>query len=411
MSAGTGTPEGTQNAELSAQPSYFRIFVAAINTDGHLVYADQVKDNGPFADTFTQLTDMSFDPTPLQASTTLDGYVSLLAQQADTQRLIYIAEDSDASASKRFDAPVDLGMPPSVTAFRDTELIGGLNGLPNVFGISADTDDTIWWTYANPYTIQTDTEQVTPPGTDTPIEVTVEVPVAPEQPWADWIQIPGELTSITATQNADGRLIIGGLNSAQRAYYDIQNSDHPDKAEGWAGWQDITGTIEGLEQLEMAIDGIGLVHIFGRAGPNLYMRVQTETGGTQFTDWMLFAGFETPLQDFAVGVSSNDGLYLTVQVGSGVGSPIYGIHQVGPEQSRWTAPRVIAFAQTDAQYLLQPNANTALSLFALNTDTKTIDYTTELRPNLWQAGWTQVGTDLVSMAITRDVTVASTPPS
>jgi len=410
MSAETNTPEMPEDVmaeAVNSQPSYFRIFVAAIDTDGNLVYVDQTSDNGPFADTPTRLTTMSFDSTPLQASTTMDGYVSVLAQQNGTRHLIYVAETRDPNAPERFDEPVDLCVPPSVSAFRDTKLINGLNGLPNVFGTSANTDEAIWWKYMNPYETTTVTETVTPPGTDTPIEVNVEVPVPPSQPWSDWIQIPGGLVSITAIQNADGRLILGGLNGNQTPYINFQNSDHPGKPEGWIGWQDISGYVGDLEQLELAIDGNALVHIFGRVGTNIYMKVQTETAADRFTDWILLAAFEAPLQDFAVGMNTNGGLYLTAQAGSGQASPIYSTHQTGPALSEWTTPTVVAFAESNSKYVLQSNANTMLSLFALNIDANMIDYTTELRPNRWQAGWTRIGQNLTSMAITQDVTVSS----
>ncbi|MCE8006328.1 hypothetical protein [Aestuariivita sp.] len=406
MSAETAVTEQVLREALDVEPSYFRIFVGAIDTDGHLVYVDQTSENGPFADSFTTLTDLSFESTPLQASTTMDGYVSLLAEQKDTHHLIYVAENQEPNAPERFNLPVDLGIPPSVSAFHDTKLINGLNGRPNVFGTSANKDGAIWWKFMNPYQVETVTETVIPPGTDTPIEVTVEVPALPSQPWSDWIQIPGSLVSITATQNADGRLIIGGLNANKTPFINFQNSDRPQKPESWIGWQDVSGYVGELEQLELAIDGNALVHIFGAVGSNIYMRVQTATAEDTFTDWVLLAGFDADIQDFAVGVSANNGLYLTAQVGSGQASPIYATHQTGSDLSEWTTPAVIAFAQSDSQYALHPNANRALSLFALDTRANMIDYTTELRPSLWQAGWTRIGTNLTSMAITQDVTAS-----
>tara|TARA_R110002095_G_scaffold207439_1_gene192416 strand:+ start:1962 stop:2126 length:165 start_codon:yes stop_codon:yes gene_type:complete len=42
----------------------------------------------------------------------------------------------------------------------------------------------------------------------------------------------------------------------------------------------------------------------------------------------------------------------------------------------------------------------------LQASTTTNGDTTELRPNLWQAGWARLGTKLTSMVITQDVTAS-----
>ncbi|WP_350334598.1 hypothetical protein [Coralliovum pocilloporae] len=403
MSVETTTPEDVEG-KLDLPPSYYRIFIAAIAADGKLVYLDQDSEDGPFTGTFTQLTDKSYDHAPLQAGLSMDGYVTILAQQTGTQHLIYIRESNDEANTNRFDQPVDLGLPPSVAAFQDTKLIRGLNGLDNIFGTAATTDNSIWWKFKNPYTIKTETEQVTPPGSDTPIEVTVQVPVPPAQPWSDWIQIPGGLKSITAVNNADGRLIIGGLNSGKIPYINFQNSDDPFTVEGWKGWEDISGVIGQFEQIELAIDGNALVHIFGRIGTNIYMKAQKEVGKDDFTGWVLFAAFDEIIYTFDVDACSNDGLYITAQVGSGSGSPIYGWHQADPNLRTWTAPQIITFAQSDAQLVLEPNANTKLSLFALNTGSQMLDYTDQLLPDYWQAGWKRIGQGITSIAITHDIT-------
>lgn len=412
MSADTTVPEDVNEIfteALDTDPTTFRVFIAAINTSGELVYKDQTSENGPFAAGFSVLSTLEFDESPLQASTTTDGYVSVLAQQSGTQHLIYIAENKAETPGARFDNPVDLGIPASVSAFRDIELINGLNGLPNVFGASSNTDGSIWWKYMNPYTVKTVTEKVTPPGTDTPIEVTVNVPVPPAEPWSDWIQIPGGLVSIEAAQNADGRVILGGINANGQAYINFQSSDHPDAPEGWKGWQEISQEIGKVDQLELAIGGNSLVHIFARVGSNVYMKIQTETSEDAFTDWVLFAAFDEPVAAMTVSVQFNKGLYFAAQVGSGKNSPIYSALQLyiaNYNMYLWTQPSIIAYAESDSEYVLQPNANTSLMMIARSTGSNTLSYTYELTPDMWRVGWTEIGDDIVSVGVTEDVTVS-----
>ena len=394
---------GTALEEQSGPASYYRLFAAAINTNGNLVYVDQQSDNGPFAKNFTQLTNYTYDKGPIAASTTQDGYVSVLAQQTGTQHPIYIAENT-CDSGDRFDNPVDLGLPPSVAAFGNLVLISGLNGLDNVFGTASTTDNAIWWKYKNPYTTTTETITVTPPGTDKPVEVQVTVPVPPKEPWSDWTQIPGSLASLTATNNADGRIILGGVNSGQIPYINIQTSDDPSKPEGWLGWQDLSGSVGEIEQLVVAISGNSLVYIFGKVGTNIYMRAQTEVSGKDFTEWMLFAAFEDTVESFAVGVGGNDGLYLAAQAGSAPGSRIYGSFQFGDLLEFWTEPSVIAFAQGAEQLTLYPNADESLMMFAFDPKSGFFNYTTQASANFWTAGWTAIGMQLAAVAVTQDIT-------
>ncbi|WP_417673772.1 hypothetical protein [Roseibium sp.] len=383
-------------------PSYFRIFVGAIDGQGHLVYKDQVNENGPFADNFTQLTDNTYKPATLRAALTMEGYVSLIAEATGTQSLLYLAESPGSEATNRFRKPVDLGKPSSVSAFQDTVLLRGLNGLSNVFGLGAD--DTIWWKYKNSYTVGQETVTTIPPGTETPIEVTVAVAKPPTQPWSDWQQLPGALKTVRATNNADGRIILVGLNEAQVPYLNFQSSDRPFLPEGWEGWQDIQGSLSGFEQIEIAIDGDGFVYIFGRIGANIYKKVQTEMSGNVFTDWLLFAAFDLPIQTFAVGASSNDGLYLAAQVGSGAGSPIYGIRQTTGAHSAWTTPTVIAYAPGNLELNLYGEADQKLILFALDTESRELSYILQQLPDHWSANWTGLGSFVADFTVTHDIT-------
>lgn len=403
MSAEDTIPEEFEGVVTTA-PSFFRIFFAAITPGGALEYKEQTQENGSYAADFTQLTQTTYKPAPLNASVTQEGYVALLAADSSTGNLTYIRESRNEDSPERFAPPQDLGKPDGVPDFLDSVLINGVTGRQNVFVTSSAAGNAIWWKFQNVNTVRKETVTVVPPGTETPVEITVPVEVPPSQPWADWQQLPGGLCSITATQNADGRIILAGINADAVPYMNMQSSDRPLLPEGWLGWQDIADGLTGFEQLACGIDGNALVHIFARIGSKIYMMSQTEVGANSFTGWALFASFDAPVQTMTVSVSSNDGLYLAAQVGSGADSPVYAKYQTGGADSNWSAPQIIAHVANDSALVLQPNANTNLSLFALETGTGNAAVLTQLSLAHWSATWTPLGGPLAAIALTQDIT-------
>ncbi|POF29616.1 hypothetical protein [Roseibium marinum] len=386
-------------------PSYFRIFVAAVSPDGELEYKDQKSENGPFYNYFTRLTQSAYATDRLNASVTQEGYVALLAQDAQSANLIYLHESNTPDAANRFADPEDLGKPDGVTGFTDTALINGLTGRQNIFATSSAAGNALWWKYQNVNRIEQKTITVVPPGTDTPIEITVPVEVPPDRPWSDWLQIPGALCSLAPVQNADGRIIMFGMDSDAVPYMNFQSSDHPFLPEKWEGWQDIRGGLTGFEQLVGCIDGNALVHVFARIGSRIYMKVQEEVSSNTFSEWVLFGSFSAPVHTMTVAVSSNDGLYLAAQVGSGPNSPVYGSYQTGGADRNWSALRIIAHVKSDSTLVLQSNADENLSLFALDSSSGNAFYLNQLSLDHWSAVWNSLGDNpLSAIALTQDIT-------
>ena len=391
----------------NASPAYYRIFVAVVLSDGSLAYTDQVSENGPFSGNGTPLSDDKFVAAGLCASTTLDGYVSLIAQAKDTHDLTYFAERKQDEGGSRFVDPVNLGKPATVSSSTTAILTDGFNGLANVFALSADPDNSIWWKYQNPPTITSTTETVTPPGTDTPVEVTADVRVPPSEPWSDWMQIPGAMTSITATNNADGRLILAGLKSEIYPYLNFQDGDDPLSVDSWSGWNPLVdGSVVSVEQLELAMDARSIVHIFARNGSRIYMKTQTQVSKNAFTDWVLFADFEDAIQTIAVSNNDDGSLYVAVHVGTGMDSPIYTMHQSASTPGHWTTPRRAIYMREagGTAVSLFPNADMQLSMFVCNLSTQKLNYTMQAAGEFWQAGWTPLGEKVVNFSVTQDVT-------
>ena len=119
----------------------------------------------------------------------------------------------------------------------------------------------------------------------------------------------------------------------------------------------------------------------------------------------LFASFSEPVQTMALSVGSNDGLYLVAQVGSGAGSPVYSRYQMPGMTDQWSALQVIAHVAGDSLLVLQANADTNLSLFALDVATGDASYLTQQSLAHWSATWVPLGGQIASMALTQDITV------
>ena len=389
-----------------ASVSYYRVFIAAVQDDGALVYSEQATENGPFTSTATRLGTASYAATPLSAWTTLDGYVSILAQDKTTHNLTYIAENKDAGTD-RFANPVDLGRPSGVNAFGDSLLTTGLNGLTNVFALSQGKDGQIWWKYENPPQIVETVQFVIPPGMTDPVQVVAQTAYPPEQPWSDWVQMPGASSRLTACANADGRIILCSVNSNREPYINFQTGTDPLAPEIWAGWQPmIDGSVVGIDQIEMAMDGASLVHIFGRSGSRIYMKAQTDVNSDTFSDWVLFAAFEQQIQDIAVSFCADGGLYVAAHVGSGNDSPIYATYQVANQTHHWTTPRVATFMHGTGPTAISlfPNADGALNMFLYNGADRTLSYTAQESGVFWRTGWSPIGEKVANYAVTQDVT-------
>ncbi|MBD8890938.1 hypothetical protein [Roseibium litorale] len=381
--------------EAAGAAAYFRIFVAAVNTSGTLGYFDQTSENGPYSGSFTPLTGDAYVPATLRAGTTTNGYVALLAEDNATGHLSFIREEPEGT--DRFEVPLDLGLP-AAGPCKSTAMIRGIDGMINVFAVCAD--QTIWWKYANSYSVREETITTTPPGTETPIEVTVPVRVPPDQAWSDWQQLPGALVSLSAFHNADGRICLVGLNASQVPYLNMQTSDHPQLPEHWAGWENISGGLTGFEQITAAISGNAIAHIFARIGSKIYQRVQTEVDGSEFTDWVLFSSFPDTVSTLTLGPARNTGLYLAAQVGSA----IYGCNEIMDGSGSWTQPAIIAHMDGNCTLSLWPNADGQLSLFALQSASSTLFCITQLVSDRWSATWQPIGAALTGFALTSDVT-------
>ena len=108
--------------------------------------------------------------------------------------------------------------------------------------------------------------QVTPPGTHTPITVTVNGTVPPQTPWSDWFKLPGGLGQLKALRGADGRIILFGTNPGGNLYRSEQKVAKATQPNDWTGWVQMDNPVSGKIQLRTmapVLDKAGAVNLFG----------------------------------------------------------------------------------------------------------------------------------------------------
>ncbi|KZL12668.1 hypothetical protein PsAD2_03975 [Pseudovibrio axinellae] len=386
------------------QPSaYFRIFIAAINRDGNLAYTEQMAQDGKFSKEFKPLTNLAYDHETLSAFTTANGDVALLAKQADKDSLVYVSEKRNGTSTDRFFAPYDLGMPPDATALRYTEVIHGLNGKVNIFAGNTSDDGQLWWKYQNPNVIKEEIQYVTPPGSNEPIEVHAQVEAQPDVPWSAWHPISAYMEMLSSANNADGRIILAGLDSEGIPYLNFQSSQDPFAEESWLGWQDISGGNLSLSDIKIANDTDGRVYLFGVAGKSVYLKHQMQLGQDQFTPWMHFSRFDKSVSQLLLGMTADGGIYFLAKTGDQKRSLLYGCHQIPGELNLWTQPAVIETCGGDSILAMHPNANSKLSLFAFSPRDQQLSYSTQASPGFWEV-FSSIGGPVTNFAVTADIT-------
>src|ERR1700674_2219360 len=271
---GGSRPAGRKQPRFTRREPFFfelsRLMVVALKASSesnfnHLFYRAQTRPNGPWEGHWTPI-DTTYPYGLMAAGLTGDGRVAVIAQLQTPVSVMYIDEARDSGDVQPWHPPVPLGEPEGVNAFVDLAMAVDAGARLELFG----TDDSgrLWWKYRNPDRIVQKTVQVTPPGTDTPITITVDESAPPLTPWSAWIKLvgpPGGLGRLRAIANADGRIMLFGFNpqtsylyrSEQRIAQALQPSD-------WSEWVEMDDQTTGIfGSIAPVLDSLGAVNLFG----------------------------------------------------------------------------------------------------------------------------------------------------
>lgn len=337
-----------------------RLMVVAIDsTSGALQQIAQTAPNGPWAIGWTPIAAGSF--VIFASGLTRDGRVAIVAQPSGGNTLDFICESAGQTGPESWDAPVSLGAPPGATGYSSLAMARDVDGRIEIFAIGMD--GSIWWIYQNPDQIVDRQVTVTPPGTNTPIVVTVQEQMAPATPWSSWIQLPGGLSTIVARRQGDGRVALFGINSGLHLYRCVQSVTTAVSASDWSPWIQIDSNFTGLVTQVSAIVGPeGSLHCFALTQrAQIVHTMQMPAGSDTWTSWTT-TGFSR--NGFAALASSLDGdghLFLTACDQSKV---LSFNAQTDAGSRSWSGWRDFASSDYPVALALDYNADGRLSLFS-----------------------------------------------
>src|SRR4051812_16986332 len=249
------------------KPRFFfelsRLMVVAIKggNNGQLVSRAQTKPNGPWEPNWTPV-EKTQTFNAMAAGLTGDGRVAIVAQPTSNAGVLYIDQNL-ATPKQEWNTPINLGKPGGITQFYFLATAYDTDGRVEVFG--TDTNHGIWWKYQNPSRIVQKTIQVTPPGTHTPITVTVNETAPPQTPWSDWFKLPGGLGQLKALRGADGGIILFGTNPGGNLYRSEQKVAKATQPSDWTGWVQMDTKASSIIQLRTmapVLDKAGAVNLF-----------------------------------------------------------------------------------------------------------------------------------------------------
>jgi hypothetical protein len=377
-----------------------------------IVWTAQTVPNGPWSGTLSAI-DTGHSYGLLGAGSTLDGRVAMVAQTTGSPASVhFIAETAgqDAAGVQRWDPPQDLGMPDGVDTFRQLVMGRDAAGRVEVFGIESDPG-VVWWCYQNPLATETRRETVTPPGTTEPIEVTVQVAVAPATRWSPWIALPaGDVARISLVNDASGRIMlvaVGRNEDATPVYVNAQTSLQALAAGDWSGWERVDDATSGTARSLPCgvLDTTGAVNLFmvSSNGGVVQLR-QTLPDQPGWSEWSRPGIAISEPVDVTAGFDGNGLIMLVAETAD---DGVWANLQVDVPQQLWHGWQKVATTTGPGPAAMDYNSDGRLSYFQENAQSGSVAMITQsaLNSTTWSAGWTTIATsEIVSYGIVRDLT-------
>ncbi|MER9857622.1 MULTISPECIES: hypothetical protein [unclassified Mesorhizobium] len=395
-------PAGTSFFELS------RLMVVGIDSaKGQLIQKAQLSPNGPWPSAWSFIAPGAW--VIMTAGLTKDGRVAVVAQPSGTTNLSFITEDANQIGPvEKWTAPMGIGTPPGATSYQKLSMARDADGRIEVF--VTDNQGRIWWIYQNPDQIVQVQKTITPPGTSTPIVVTVEERVPPVKMWSDWLQIPGGLVSISAVRQADGTIALFGINSGANLYRCQQNKAQALKVADWTGWVQIdTPGTGGFIAMAPIVCPLGATNLFAltKGGQALHTR-QKPAGTATWTPWATTGYSRVGKYTLAAGIEGNGDIML-------VASDVQHVHEFNAQYDaatqNWSGWRDFNASNANTRLMLDYNADGRLAVFSLlsgaagNSNSLWTLSQMSIDSTEWEYSWVSLADSNVNQAIVvRDLT-------
>lgn len=416
MPSDATTAPAVPSPMVASEASFFelsRLMVVAIDSGSNsLCYIAQTAPNGGW-ETHWSPIDTTHSYSVMTAGQARDGSVAVVAQISGKGSVVYIDEAmNQPDGVERWNSPVDLGLPSAGMTMQSLSMARDADGRVEIFAV--DSTGSIWWIFQNPDQIVDKQVTVTPPGTDTPIVVTVQEMVPPTAPWSGWAQIPGGLSSIVACRQGDGRVALFGINSAGNAWRCVQTKAQALVPADWSGWTQIdnnsTGTVAALSPV---LDAYGALNLFTltTGGQVVHMR-QQPAASDSWTPWATNGYSRIGVTSLAAGIQGDGDIIL---VACDQAKVLSANAQLDVATQRWSGWNDFSYSDWPTQVALDYNADGRLSLFSHWLLPQNIGIgglwtlnQVAVDSSEWEIGWTNLAPGgIVQFAVVRDLT----PPS
>jgi hypothetical protein len=402
-------PATTVSAERK-EPFFFeksRLMVIAINaTNQNLIYRAQTKPNGPWEADWSWVNKTNTYAS-MATGVARDGRVVAVAQTTGTPLVHFYIETPEGVGKENWEPPVNLGMPPGVSGFKQLETRRGANGKVQVFGLAANTGN-VWWTYQNPDRLIQKEVTRTPPGTTTPITVTVTETAPPLTPWSNWQALPPRrLDVMTAANNGDGTIVLAGSafdNATYHVYYIRQKTAAAAAPSDWTAWLDLTKGELDADAPTARLDLLGNLNIFARGQGGAPYTRQMPAGTDNFTRWALPFWLPSGSSHMATGIDGDGHIVLIVQDAKG---NTYINTMSDAELQIWSGWQQLSVG-TIGPMAMDYNSDGRLTLFVRDTTpAQQLWCLSQIAYNssAWEARWTLLSQSALSRyGVVRDLT-------
>lgn len=381
--------------------------------NNQIVWTAQAAPNGPWSGTLAPVTtDHAY--ILLGTGATVDGRVAMAALTAGSPAEVHYIDEAleqDPGGAERWNAPVSLGIPSGVAGFEQIVMGRDPSGRIEVFGVDANAG-TVWWCYQNPLQIVEKTEWVTPPGSDEPIEVTVQTYEPPATPWSSWIALSSDddIARISLVNDASGRIMllaIGRNPSITPVYVNAQTELQALTVGDWTGWTRIDDAASGTAHSIPCgvLDATGAVNIFMVGDQNEVVQLrQALPDQPGWSEWTRPGMTGTPLVNVTAGFDG-EGLIMLVAIDENKG--VWANLQTAVPTQRWNGWQKVATAPGFGLAAMDYNSDGRLSYFQADSgpDSVSLISQTALNSTTWSAGWTQIAASgIFTYGIVRDLT-------
>lgn len=417
----TAAPKAASKAKASSGPgpmyqhmpagvSFFelsRLMVVGIDSaKGQLIQKAQTSPNGPWPSAWSPIAPGAW--VIMTAGLTRDGRVAVVAQPSGAASLSFITEDeSQAGPTSKWNAPMNIGAPPGAASYQKLSMANDADGRIEVF--LTDNQGRIWWIYQNPEQIVQVQKTITPPGSTTPIVVTVDELTPPAKMWSDWIQLAGQLITITAIHQGDGRIALFGINSNLQLYRCQQATAQALKAADWTQWVQIDSSQSGgFIEMAPVIGPLGATNLFALSKGGQVLHTRQMPAGSDFWTQLATPGYSRwPQNALAAGIQGDGDIVLVATDQQHV---LQFNAQWDAYNQNWSGWRDFGFVLNSARLSLNYNADGRLALFMLmvmpdgTSGLWTINQMS-IDSSEWEYGWTALTTsNLKQIVVVRDLT-------